>query len=67
MSSQPTADAAGASFRAPAGSAGLGGPGGADRIQRAGLAGPAAVLPVRAVHLHDPAPAAVMWRARPAP
>ena len=37
-----------------AGPAGLGGPGGADRIQRVGLALPAAVLAVGAVHLHDP-------------
>jgi hypothetical protein len=37
-----------------AGPAGLGGPGGADGIQRVGLALPAAVLAVRAVHFHDP-------------
>jgi hypothetical protein len=37
-----------------AGPAGLGGPGGADGIQRIGFALPAAVLAVGAVHLHDP-------------
>jgi hypothetical protein len=36
--------------------AGLGGPRGADRIQRVGLALPVPVLPVRPVHLHDPDP-----------
>ena len=36
------------------GPAGLGGPGSADRVQRVGLALPAAVLPVRTVHLDDP-------------
>jgi hypothetical protein len=34
--------------------AGLSGAGGADRIQRVGLALPAPVLPVRTVHFHDP-------------
>ena len=55
-------------LRRAAGPAGLGGPGGADRVQRVGLALAAAVLPVRAVHLDDPdAGRGDMWRARPAP
>src|SRR5260370_3583173 len=37
-----------------AGPAGLRGPRGADRVQGIGLALPATVLPVRAVHLDDP-------------
>src|SRR5712691_5836220 len=37
-----------------AGPAGLRGPGSADRVQRVGLALPTAILPVGAVHLHDP-------------
>ena len=41
-------------LRRAAGPAGLRGPGGADRVQRVGLALPAAVLPVGAVHLDDP-------------
>ena len=41
-------------LRRAAGPAGLGGPGSADRVQRVGLALPAAVLPVGAVHLDDP-------------
>ena len=45
-----------AALRRAAGLAALGGPGRADRIQRAGLALPAPVLPVAAVHLHDPHP-----------
>ena len=36
--------------------AGLGGAGGTDRIERIGLALAAPVLPVRAVHFHDPDP-----------
>src|SRR5215472_10146483 len=43
-------------FRLAGRPAGLGGPGGADGIQRVGLALPAPVLPVAAVHLHDPDP-----------
>jgi hypothetical protein len=43
-----------AAFRCAAGPARLGGAGGADRIQRVGLALPAAVLPVRTVDLDDP-------------
>src|SRR5215510_3717027 len=41
---------------APGRTAGLRGAGGADRVQRIGLARPAPVLPVRAVHLDDPDP-----------
>ena len=41
-------------LRRAAGPAGLGGPGSADRVQRVGLALPAPVLAVRAVHLDDP-------------
>jgi hypothetical protein len=41
--------------RAP-GPAGLGGPGGTDRIQRIGLALPATVLTVGTVHFDDPDP-----------
>jgi hypothetical protein len=47
-------DRAVASLRGAASPAGLGGPGRADRVQRIGLPLPAAVLPVRAVHLDDP-------------
>jgi hypothetical protein len=36
------------------GTAGLSGPGGADRVQWVRLALPAPVLPVGTVHLHDP-------------
>jgi hypothetical protein len=43
-----------AAFGRAAGPARLGSPGRADRIQRVGLALPAAVLAVRTVHLHDP-------------
>ena len=41
-------------LRRAAGPAGLRGPGRADGIERVGLARPAPVLAVRAVHLHDP-------------
>jgi len=41
-------------LRRAAGPAGLRGPRGADRVQRAGLALPAAVLPARPVRLHHP-------------
>ena len=41
-------------LRRTAGPAGLRGPGGADRVQRVGLALPPPVLAVRAVHLDDP-------------
>ena len=47
-------DGAVPALRRAAGPAGLGGPGGADGIQRVGLALPAAVLAVGAVHLDDP-------------
>ena len=47
-------DRAVAALRRAAGPPGLGGPGGADRVQRVGLALPAAVLAVGAVHLDDP-------------
>ena len=43
-----------AALRRAAGPAGLGGAGGADGVQRVGLALPAPVLAVRAVHLDDP-------------
>ncbi len=43
-----------AALRRAAGPAGLGGPGGADRIQRVGFALAAPVLAVGAVDLHDP-------------
>jgi hypothetical protein len=41
---------------APGGAAGQGRPGGADRVQRVGLALAAAVLPLRAVDLDDADP-----------
>ena len=47
-------DRAVTALRRAAGPAGLGGPGGADGIERVGLALPAAVLAVGAVHLDDP-------------
>jgi hypothetical protein len=43
-----------AALRGAAGAAGQGRPGGADRIQRIGLACPPPVLPVRPVDLHHP-------------
>jgi len=43
-----------ASFRRAAGPAGLGGPGGADRVERVGFALAEAVLPVGPVDLDDP-------------
>ena len=50
-----------------AGAAGLSGPRGTDRIQRVGLALPAAGLAIGAVTSTTWMPAAVTWRARPAP
>ncbi len=47
-------DGAIAALRRAAGPAGLGGPGGADGIQRVRLALPPPVLAIRAVHLHHP-------------
>ena len=47
-------DGAVPALRRAAGPAGLGGPGGADGVQRVGLALPAPVLPVGAVDLDDP-------------
>jgi hypothetical protein len=56
-----------APFRPAARPAGLRRAGGANRIQRVGLALPAPVLPVRAVDLNNRTPAAAMCRASPAP
>jgi hypothetical protein len=47
-------DSAVAALRRAAGPAGLGGPGGADRVQGVRLALPPPVLAVRAIHFHDP-------------
>ncbi len=54
-------------LRRAVGLAGLRGPGGADRVKGVGLALPARVLPVRAVHLHNPDAGRGDVAARPAP